>query len=353
MENLIRVGISIGDPNGVGPETIIKALADNRILGTCMPVIYGPSKVISFYKKQLNANEFNYHTSKGGDQFNFKAINLVSVSDEDFKVEPGQSTTQAGALAFKSVEAAVKDLKEKKIDALVTAPINKKNIQSEAFSFPGHTEYLAQQFGVTEYLMLMITDDLKVGTVTGHIPLSQVPAAITSHKIIEKIRVMHRSLIRDFGVRKPRIAVLGLNPHAGDNGLLGKEEQEVIIPAINELKSEGMIVSGPYGADGFFGSDNAGNFDGVMAMYHDQGLIPFKALEFDRGVNYTAGLPVVRTSPDHGTAYDLAGKNVASESSLRHALYMAVDIVKKRREFDQLNANPLRGSVMRKEKSDR
>ncbi len=353
MENLVRVGISMGDPNGVGPEVIIKALSDNRMLQTCMPAIYGTGKVISFHKKLVNANEFNYHTSKPGDPFNFKNINLVSVTDEEFKVEPGQSTEAAGKLAFRSIEAAVKDLKDKKIDALVTAPINKKNIQSDDFSFPGHTEYLASQFGVKDYLMMMVTEDLKVGTVTGHLPLNEVSASITSHKIVEKVKVMHKSLIRDFGIRKPRIAVLGLNPHAGDNGLLGKEELEVIIPAIQQLKAEGMIVAGPYGADGFFGSSNLNNFDGVMAMYHDQGLIPFKTMEFERGVNFTAGLPVVRTSPDHGTAYDLAGKNTASESSLRHAIYMAVDIVKKRREYDQINANPLRASVMRKEKSDR
>jgi 4-hydroxythreonine-4-phosphate dehydrogenase len=353
MEELIKVGITMGDPNGIGPEVVIKALADNRILQSCLPVIYGSGKVISFHKKGINANEFNYHTVRAGENFNFKAINLVSVTEEDFKVELGSSTEAAGMLAFKSIEAAVKDLKDQKIDALVTAPINKKNIQSESFNFPGHTEYLAEQFGVKEYLMLMTTDELKVGTVTGHVPVSAISSQITVAKIIEKVKVLNKSLIRDFGIRKPKIAILGLNPHAGDNGLLGKEEQEVIIPAINQLKEQGIIVAGPYGADGFFGSSAIKAFDAVLAMYHDQGLVPFKTLEFDRGVNYTAGLPVVRTSPDHGTGYDLAGKNLASESSLRHALYMAIDIAKKRREYDRLTLDPLRASAMRKEKADR
>jgi 4-hydroxythreonine-4-phosphate dehydrogenase len=343
----------MGDPNGIGPEVVIKALADNRILQSCTPVIYGASKVISFYKKAINANEFNYHVVRPNESLNTKSVNIVSVTEEEFKIEMGTSTQAAGQLAFRSIEAAVRDLKNGTIDALVTAPINKKNIQSESFNFPGHTEYLAEQFGVKEYLMLMVTEDLKVGTVTGHVPVSAISSNITSHKIIEKLRVLNKSLIRDFGIRKPKIAVLGLNPHAGDNGLLGKEEQEIIIPAVNQLKQEGMIVSGPYGADGFFGSQNLKNFDAVLAMYHDQGLVPFKTLEFDRGVNYTAGLPVVRTSPDHGTGYDLAGKNLASESSLRHALYMAIDIAKKRREFDRLTMDPLKGSVMRKEKADR
>lgn len=347
----IKVGISIGDPNGIGPEVIIKALADNRMLQTCIPVIYGSGKVINFYKKALAANDFNYHTIRDASQINNKGVNLLSITEEEFRIEPGTSTEAGGKMAFRSIEAAVKDLKAGVIDALVTAPINKKNIQSEQFKFPGHTEYLAEQFGVKDYLMLMVTEDLKVGTVTGHVPLSEVSSQLTSHKIIEKVRVMHRSLIRDFGIRKPKIAVLGLNPHAGDNGLLGKEEQEVIIPAINELKGEGMIVAGPYGADGFFGSASLKQFDGVLAMYHDQGLIPFKTLEFERGVNYTAGLPGVRTSPDHGTGYDLAGKNIASESSFRHALYMAVDIARKRKEYVLLNSNPLKTVAMKKEKA--
>lgn len=351
MDGLVKVGITLGDPNGVGPEVVIKALSDNRMLQTCTPVIYGTAKVLNFYKKLLNIQDFPVQQIKSAEQAGTKSVNIISVSEDEFKIEAGQTNEAAGKLAFKFIEAAVNDLKENKIDALVTAPINKQNIQSESFKFPGHTEYLAEQAGVKEYLMLMTTEAVKVGTVTGHVPLAEVSKNITSHKIIEKVRVLAESLKKDFGVRKPRIAVLGLNPHAGDNGLLGKEEIDIIIPAINQLKEEGLIVAGPYGADGFFGSPALTQFDGVIAMYHDQGLIPFKTLDFERGVNYTAGLPFVRTSPDHGTGYDLAGKNVASESSMRHAIYAAVDIFKKRKEYILLNAHPLKASAMKKERN--
>jgi len=349
QESLVRVGITQGDANGIGWEVILKTFADNRMFQVCTPVVYGSTKVASFHKKALGI-ELNYTTLKNPDNLNTRQLNIVNVSDEEVKVELGVASEAAGKIAFKSLEAAVSDLKQNKIDVLVTAPINKKTIQAEDFKFSGHTEYLAERFQVKDNLMLMVSESLKIGTITGHVPVARIGAELSIEKIISKTRILATSLQIDFGIRKPKIAILGLNPHAGDNGLLGDEEQRIIIPAISKLKEEGLVVFGPYGADGFFGSGSYLKFDGVLAMYHDQGLIPFKALSFGSGVNFTAGLPIIRTSPDHGTGFEIAGKNIASESSMREAIYLAIDSFKKRQENSELTVNPLRINVMKKER---
>ncbi len=350
QERPIIVGITQGDFNGVGTEVIMKAFMDPLMLKVCTPIIYGSSKVFSHHKKELGITDFNLSTIKYADQANAKNINIINCWDEEVKVEIGTSTALAGQMAFKALDAASNDLKSGKIDAIVTAPINKQNIQSTDFKFAGHTEFFAERFAVSNYLMLMVSENLKIGTVTGHLPLGKASGAITIDEIVSKALVLNRSLIKDFGIRKPKIAVLGINPHAGDNGLLGDEEQKIIIPAVNQLKERGVFVMGPYAADGYFGSGTYKNFDATLAMYHDQGLIPFKTLSFGEGVNFTAGLPVVRTSPDHGTGYDIAGKNQASESSIRQAIYLAVDIVKQRKQLESLTSNPLKISNQRRER---
>lgn len=348
--NLVKIGVTMGDINGVGPEVIIKTFLDNRMMQVCTPVVYGSSKVASFYRKQLNTGDFTFNIIKDASQATNKNPNMINVWDEETKVDVGESTELGGTKALQSLKATVADLKAGKIDAMVTAPINKNNIQSSEFKFPGHTEFLAEYFETKKYLMLLVNGNLRVGTVTGHIPLSEVSKAISKEKIIEKAEILNESLIKDFGIRKPKIAVLGLNPHAGDNGLLGKEEKETISPAVQQLKEKGILAFGPYAADGFFGSGAFENYDGVLAMYHDQGLAPFKALSFSSGVNFTAGLPIVRTSPDHGTAYDIAGKNLASENSFREAIYLASDIVKKRKLFAEVNEQPLPFGNYKKER---
>jgi 4-hydroxythreonine-4-phosphate dehydrogenase len=340
-ENKPRVGITIGDPNGVGPEVIIKAFLDTRMLQVCTPVIYGSSKTISFHRKALNVAELNYNTIKSAEALVHRKLNVINCWEEDIKIDLGQPTEVSGKYAYKALESAVSDLSAGKIDALVTCPINKDTMQKAGFNFPGHTEYLAKKFNAQEHLMFMVSENLKIAVVSGHVPLKDVTASLTKERILKKLTLMHKSLIADFGIRKPRIAVLGLNPHAGDNGALGNEEKEIISPAIKQAFQQNMLVYGPYSADGFFGSSVFRQFDAVLAMYHDQGLVPFKAMAFEEGVNYTAGLSVVRTSPDHGTAYDIAGKNLASESSLRHAIYTACDILHKRQEYAEITANPL------------
>ena len=327
-----RIGITIGDLNGVGPEVILKALADNRLLSLLTPVIYGSSRAISFYKKSMNLEEFNYLQVKAKGHFAPKHVNVVNCWEDVIEITPGKPSTETGKVAFKAIEQACTELKEGLIDAIVTAPIDKKTIHSEAFPFKGHTEYITEFFGSKESLMLMCSETLKVGLVTEHLPLRDVAGQITKERIQSKLQLLEHSLQKDFGIPKPKIAVLGLNPHAGDGGLLGMEEEEIIRPAIIEWKNKGKLVSGPYPADGFFGSDSSRKFNGVLAMYHDQGLIPFKALNFEHGVNFTAGLNVIRTSPDHGTGYGIAGKNLADESSMREAIYMASDILKARFE---------------------
>ncbi|MCC6252449.1 MAG: 4-hydroxythreonine-4-phosphate dehydrogenase PdxA [Bacteroidia bacterium] len=347
---LPKIGITCGDINGVGLEVAIKTFADNRMMQSCTPIIYCHAKTAVQYRKNLHIAEFGFHQIKHISELSHKNVNLYNILDKEVPYEPGKSTKEAGQLALASIKAAINDIKSGAIDAIVTAPINKDNIQSEGFNFAGHTEYFAHEFKVSNHLMFLISDHLKIGTVTGHVPINQVAVQLSTEKIINKVKLMADSLLTDFGIRKPRIAVLGLNPHAGDNGVIGNEEKDIIIPAVQHLKEAGYIVYGPYGADGFFGSGTFNKFDAVLSMYHDQGLIPFKTLAFESGVNYTAGLPFVRTSPDHGTAYDLAGKNIASESSFRNAVYAALDILFKRRQYAELTANPLKISVQKRER---
>ncbi len=326
------IGITLGDFNGVGPEVTLKALSDSKILRICTPVLYGSLKVLSRYRKMMNLEEWTMHSVKSIDQIVHKKTNVINCWEENLDVQPGKVTPEAGRSAYIALKTATEDLKRGVLDGIVTAPINKNNIQNEEFPYPGHTEYFAYEFGAAESVMLLVSNDLRVGVVTGHIPLAAVPAAITKEKIISKVRTLVESLKMDFGISKPRIAVLGLNPHAGEEGLLGSEEKEIIGPAVAELRHKGMLVYGPYPADGFFGALQYKKFDAVLAMYHDQGLIPFKTLAFDDGVNYTAGLSIVRTSPDHGTAYNIAGKSQANEASMRAAVFLACDIAKARKE---------------------
>ena len=337
----VKVGITHGDLNGIGYEIIIKSLHDQRILDLITPVVYGVSKVASYHRKVLDMNDFNFNLVKNADVANPKRSNIVNVTEEEVKIDIGKSTSMAGDLAYKALEKACQDLQENHLNVMVTAPINKKNIQSEDFHFPGHTEYLAEKFGSKDFLMLMVSNNIRIGVVTGHIPLKDVSSQLSKELIMQKLRIMDNSLKRDFSIPKPKIALLGMNPHAGDNGLLGMEEEEIIIPAVKQAFDEGIHAYGPYAADGFFGSSAFTKFDGVLAMYHDQGLIPFKALSFESGVNYTAGLPIVRTSPAHGTAFEIAGKNEASPESMRAAIYLAADIYRNRISYDKLNKNPL------------
>jgi 4-hydroxythreonine-4-phosphate dehydrogenase len=337
----VKVGVTHGDMNGIGYEIIMKSFQDLRILESITPIVYGSSKVASYHRKSLNINEINFNLVKNADSAISKRVNIVNVTHDEVKIDLGKSTEIAGQLAFMALEAATNDLLKHHIDVLVTAPINKKNMQTANFKFPGHSEYLADKAGSKDHLMLMVCDKLRVGVITGHIPLKNVPEAITAELLLRKIELLNRSLIRDFGIRKPKIALLGLNPHAGDLGVIGDEEEQIITPVVEQAWNRGWIVYGPYSADGFFGSNNYLKFDGILAMYHDQGMIPFKTLSFDRGINFTAGLPFVRTSPAHGTAYDIAGKNEASPNSFREAVLLAVDIFNKRKEFDELNHHPL------------
>jgi 4-hydroxythreonine-4-phosphate dehydrogenase len=352
-EQRIKVAITSGDPNGVGLETIIKVFADPRMTDSITPVIYAHPEVVKIHKKISGVEEFQYNSINSAEEALAKKVNLINVW-KDYKgtVEFGKADKEAGMFAFKSLEAAVNDLASNKVDVIVTAPINKDTIQSKEFPFPGHTEYLAKFANTDKVLMFLVSDVLKVGIVTGHLPLKDVAKEITKDRIIEKLQMMNESLIKDFGVNKPRIAVLGLNPHAGDNGLLGTEEKEVILPAVREASEKGLYAFGPYGADGFFGSGNYTKFDAVLAMYHDQGLAPFKAIAFEQGVNFTAGLPIVRTSPDHGTSYDIAGQGIADEGSLRAAIFAACDIYKKRREYREYASNPLKPQEVRDSKDD-
>lgn len=340
MSRKLIVGITQGDGNGIGYEVIIKALADERILDLCTPVIYGSSKIFGFYKKQIHDIEnINTNVVTSAKDVHNKRVNIVNCLPENVFVEPGQPTPESAKAAMTSLSRAVEDIKAGYIDVLVTAPINKRAMSSEGFGYTGHTEYLEKQFGVDEVAMIMVCDRLKVGVLTGHISLKDVPAQVTTEKIVAKLKLMKKSLQRDFGIDAPKIAVLGLNPHCGDGGLLGDEEQQIILPAIKAANEEGIMAFGPYSSDGFFGLGNHSKFDAVLAMYHDQGLTPFKALAFEDGVNYTAGLPIVRTSPDHGTAYEMAGRDMADPRSMKAAIYAAIDIFNKRADYDELIAN--------------
>jgi 4-hydroxythreonine-4-phosphate dehydrogenase len=338
----IKVGISHGDINGIGYEVIIKTLEDPRILEMCTPVIYGSPKVAAYHRKALNIENLSFNHIRGAQEASPNKANIINCIDENIRVELGKITPSAGESSYLALERAVSDLQKGLIDILVTAPINKYNIQSDKFRFPGHSEYLAQQFKVEDFVMLMVGENIRVGVVTGHIPLADVPKQLSKKKIISKLKIINRSLIQDFGITNPRIAVLGLNPHAGDEGLIGKEDLEIIIPAIDQARDEGITVLGPYPSDGFFGSGEYAKFDAVLAMYHDQGLIPFKLVAFERGVNFTAGLPVVRTSPAHGTAFDIAGEDKASPDSFREALYLALDIYKNRQIYKEISHDPLK-----------
>lgn len=337
----IKVGITSGDFNGIGYEIIIKALSDQRMCELFTPIVYGTSKAASYHRKTLNISDFNFNIIRKAEQASPKKPNMVNLRDEEVKIDLGIATPESGEMSYQALEAAVEDLKRNHINVLVTAPINKYAIRQAGFEFPGHTEYLASRFEADDYLMLMVSGKIRIGIVTGHMPLRQVAEKLNKVLLMKKTRTMYDSLVRDFNINKPRIALLGLNPHAGENGMLGDEESTVIRPVVDELNREGMLVYGPFPADGFFGSANYSEFDGILALYHDQGMIPFKTLSFDKGVNFTAGLPIVRTSPAHGTAYDLVGKDLASPDSLREAMYLACDIYRNRVLYEELTSNPL------------
>lgn len=342
MSDNIKVGISHGDINGIGYEVIMKTLLDPRILEMCTPIIYGSPKVAAYHRKALNIHNLSLNHIRSPKEAGPRKAHIVNCIDDNIRVELGKSTPAAGEASFQALDRASSDLKQGLIDVLITAPINKDNTQSEMFKFPGHTEFLAEIFNTEDYIMLMVSETMKIGVVTTHLPLSKVAESITKELILSKIRIIAQSLQQDFAITRPRIAVFGLNPHAGDNGLLGHEEQEIILPAIEQAKKEGIIALGPYPADGFFGSEDYRKFDAILAMYHDQGLIPFKLASFERGVNYTAGLPVVRTSPAHGTAYSLAGEDKASPDSFRQAMYLAIDIWNNRKIYAEISKNPLK-----------
>ncbi len=336
------IGISMGDYNGIGPEVILKALEGNQLTRQCTPIIYGSLRVLNRYRQMLQMKDWNLQAIQEPEQANPKSTNVITCwNDNQTEMEPGKITPEAGQGAFAALKRATEDLKAGLIDALVTAPINKDTMQSEEFNFPGHTEFLAQAFDTKEALMFMVADGLRVGVLTGHIPLEKVRSYVNSEKLTAKIQQMLHSLRSDFGIVKPRLAVLGLNPHAGENGLLGREELDVIGPVLTRFREKGELVIGPFPADGFFAASTYKQYDAVLAMYHDQGLIPFKTLSFNSGVNFTAGLPVVRTSPDHGTAYDIAGKNVAEPGSMLEAIYLACDVSRYRLEAAELAKNAL------------
>ena len=343
MRKKLTVGITQGDGNGIGYEVIIKALADERMLDMCTPVIYGSSKIFGFYRKQIHNLEQQVNTNvvTSAQDVHQKRINIVNCLPDNVFVEPGQPTPESAKSAMTSLQRAVEDIKKGYIDVLVTAPINKRAMVNEGFGYTGHTEYLEKEFGVDEVAMIMVCDQLKVGVVTGHIPLKEVPGRLSKELIVKKLRLMKHSLERDFGIHSPKIAVLGLNPHCGDGGLLGDEESSIILPAVQQAVSEGIMAFGPYSPDGFFGLGNYSRYDAVLAMYHDQGLTPFKALAFELGVNYTAGLPIVRTSPDHGTAYEMAGRDLADPRSMISSIFTAIDIFNHRQDYDELQAGKM------------
>jgi len=353
MSDKIKVGITHGDFNGIGYEVILKMLDDNRLFELCTPIIYGSAKIAANYRKLLGLQGPQPVQVKDADNAADGQASIINVIGEEAKVEPGQPSAEAGKAAFEALERAVADLRAGKIDVLLTAPVNKATIHSELFTFPGHTEYLETSIGDgNKALMILFNESVRVALASIHLPLSKVAEAITKESLIEKITIFNDSLVKDFGIVKPRIAVLGLNPHAGDGGLLGSEEKEIILPAVEECREKKIHVFGPYAADGFFGSGNYRKFDGVMAMYHDQGLAPFKTIAGGSGVNFTAGLPYVRTSPDHGTGFDIAGKGTASEVSIREALYAAIDIYRNRRHDTERTANPLRRQYVDKSKDN-
>jgi len=336
------IGFSCGDINGIGIEIIIKTLSDNRLHDLCVPVVFASNKVINFYKKSINDGNFSTQSVKDFQRLSPKMVNVYHCWEEEISITPGQLTDTGGQYAIKSLTAAVHALKDKNIDALVTAPFHKKNVQSDIFQYSGHTPFLKSAFAVPDVAMMLVAENLRVALLTEHVPVSDIAKHITRENILSKIKIIHQSLKKDFGIDKPKIAVLGLNPHAGDEGLIGKEEIEQIKPAIKDAKQNDILCFGPYSADAFFARGQYEKFDAVLAMYHDQGLIPFKSMAIGEGVNYTAGLPVIRTSPDHGTAFDIAGKGVADEGSLRAALFMAIDLFRTRNGYEDMRKNPLK-----------
>ncbi len=346
------IGITIGDLNGIGLEVILKALSHPKILQLCTPAIYGSSKVVSYHKNVAELDELFFQSQRSAERLARDKVNVVNCWSDSVNITLGKATEQGGKYARLSLDAAVKDLKLGLIDALITAPVHKKSMQMAGFEHVGHTEYLAKEFNASDHLMLMASDALKVGVVTGHIPLREVPTTLTKDLILKKLGILNESLKIDFGFERPNIAVLGMNPHAGEEGMLGNEEDKVIRPAVIESKKKGINAFGPYPADGFFGSGQFNKFDAVLAMYHDQGLIPFKALTFGSGVNFTAGLPIIRTSPDHGTAFSIAGKNVADSSSFLHAIFMAIDIYRNRTEYLELKKNAVKKVKVEEEKEE-
>lgn len=340
-DSKIKVGISVGDLNGIGLEVVLKTLSDNRINELCIPVVFASKKVIQVHSKALHLSLPAFHYTDDLSKLKASQTNVFECWEEDVKIEFGKENPEIGAYAHLSLKKAGEALKKGEVDVLLTAPINKKSIQAADFNFPGHTEYLQNLDEAEDSLMLMLSDRARIGVVTGHIPLKEVAEKITSDLILKKLTILNKSLKEDFGIKKPKIAVMGLNPHAGDNDLLGKEESDIIIPSIQQAKSIGIMAIGPFAADGFFGSSNYKNFDGILAMYHDQGLIPAKSFSFGDGVNFTAGLSFVRTSPDHGTAFEIAGKGEANETSFRNALYRSIDIIKNRRLNKELEEGAL------------
>jgi len=346
----IRVAISCGDLNGIGIEVVLKCFEDSRMLLDMTPVLYASSHAVSHHRKALKLEEVQFHRVNDAREALSKKLNLVNVWEDEVTIELGTPSGMMASYAIKSLEAAAQDLASGKVDVLVTAPIDKNSMQLAGFAYPGHTEFLQHMAGAdSEVLMLLVGDGLRVGTVTGHIPLKDVATAVTIERILVKARLLHQSLLRDFGILEPRIAVLGLNPHAGDGGTLGNEDKERIAPAVRKLNEEGIKTMGPYPADGFFGAGQYAHFDGVLAMYHDQGLAPFKALSFGHGVNFTAGLPIVRTSPDHGTGLSIAGQGIADEGSFRAAVWLAGDILRNRERFKTIGTNPLQPQKREKE----
>jgi 4-phospho-D-threonate 3-dehydrogenase / 4-phospho-D-erythronate 3-dehydrogenase len=336
------IGITCGDINGIGPEVIIKTLSDNRILEFCTPVFFGSNKLINFYRKSVPDLNFNWQNIKELNRPNPKQVNIFNCWEEEIAIQPGQLTDTGGKYAVKSLLAATTSLKKKEIHGLVTAPIHKKNVQSAEFIYTGHTPFLKDFFGVTDVAMILFANDFRVALLTEHVPVNEVASKISREAILRKLNIINESLKKDFGIDKPKIAVLGLNPHAGDEGLIGKEEEAIIRPAIKEAKQNNLLVTGPFSADAFFARGFQNKFDAVLAMYHDQGLVPFKSLASGEGVNYTAGLPVVRTSPDHGTAFDIAGKGIADESSFRTAIFECIDIINNRIKYEAARKNPLK-----------
>lgn len=336
------VGFTVGDINGIGLEVIIKVLSDNRIMDRCTPVIFASNKAVNYYRRIVTDHTLNFVSIKSFDQINHKQVNVFNCWDEEVSIQPGVLNDTGGKYAVRSLLVGAQCLKDGDIQAIVTAPIHKRNTQTGDFHYTGHTPFFKEKFGAKDIVMLLFHDKLRVGLATEHVPLKDVAGHITVEKLTTKTHILRDSLIKDFGISKPRIAVLGLNPHSGDGGLIGTEELEILLPAINTMRDQGDLVFGPYGADAFFARNHHAHFDAVLAMYHDQGLIPFKYIAFEGGVNYTCGLPVIRTSPDHGTAFDIAGKNVADPGSMREALFEALEIYRQRTDYEHYTANPLK-----------